>query len=338
MNASLSNRFWLGIDLAQQSFDAALAPVASPPVDWRKLPVHSFANDARGLKQLRVWLRAQLPASAQLHGICLESTGGLSRQFAERLAALDPALPAAAIVNPKRSLDFARSLGLRDKSDRIDGAILALFGATFQPDGTPELSDTQRRLRELVRVRETLLKTRDALANQLREDHEPFVRKLLARRRQQATRDLAALAAEALRLIREDPATLRDYRLLLSIKGIGPIIAWTILAELGDLRRFSRNELIAYVGLYPRLQQSGKVTWKRPGLAKGGHRLLRKVLYNGARSLLRSKDNSLKDYADRLQERGETPMYCITATMRKLLLVARAVIVSGTPYDPEFNS
>ena len=96
------------------------------------------------------------------------------------------------------------------------------------------------------------------------------------------------------------------------------------------------DRAVALVGIYPKLHQSGKVTWRQPGLAKGGKAIVRKALYNGARALFNAKDNTLKNYLDRLQERGEKPIYCLTAAMRKMLLVARAVIIFGKPYDPEY--
>ena len=198
------------------------------------------------------------------------------------------------------------------------------------------LPEAQRQLRELVRLREALIKQRDAFKNRERESDALFARKLVQRLVRQTQRDIRALEEEARKIILKDQTLAGDYRLLLSIKGVGPIIAWILLAELGDLRRFTRNQLIAFVGIYPKLHQSGKVTWRRPGLAKGGNAIVRKALYNGARSLFNSKDNTLKDYLDRLQERGEKPIYCLTAAMRKMLLVARAVIISGQPYDPEY--
>ena len=125
MSALTSNRFWLGIDLGQETFDASLAPISSTLTGWRKLPCRSFSTQQDGLKQFLNWLTEQLPPMAELAGVCLESTGGYSRRFAEQLLALAPQLPQVSIINPKRSLDFARSLGLRDKTDRIDAGRLS---------------------------------------------------------------------------------------------------------------------------------------------------------------------------------------------------------------------
>ena len=103
MSALTSNRFWLGIDLGQETFDASLAPISSTLTGWRKLPCQSFSTQQDGLKQFLNWLTEQLPPMAELAGVCLESTGGYSRRFAEQLLALAPQLPQVSIINPAQS-------------------------------------------------------------------------------------------------------------------------------------------------------------------------------------------------------------------------------------------
>ena len=338
MNDPSRNGFWLGVDLAQQTFDASLASSDAPLDQWRRLPVEHFDNTAAGRRQLRAWLKRQLPRGAELAGVCVESTGRLSHRFAEALRALAPEWPLASIINPKRSLDFIRSLGVRDKSDRIEAALLALYGAKYQPPPTVPLSPDRQHLQEACRLRETLLKEENALGNRRRESNNPAIRRLLQTRLRQVKNAQQQLEKQARQLIRDDAALKADYRLLLSIKGIGFITAWVLLAELGDLRQYSRTTLVGRVGIYPRHYQSGHTVYRKPRLVKGGGALVRKALFNAARAVLSSKDNTLKDYADRLQDNGKARIHCMVAVMRKLLLVARSVLVHNTPYDPEHEN
>jgi transposase len=67
-------------------------------------------------------------------------------------------------------------------------------------------------------------------------------------------------------------------------------------------------------------------------MSKGGGGLLRKKLYMGAIRLL-TKDRGFNRSVLRLREQNRPKMVCLGAAMRKLLLVARAVLVSGKPYD-----
>lgn len=337
MNGQHCNDFWLGVDLSQDTVDASVAKIGTLVEAWKDLPVEHFENTRAGLRKMLTWTKPRRPKEGQIVGICVESTGRMSRRFAETLEALDPQLPVASIINPKRSLDFGRSLGVRDKTDPIDAAILALFGVTFRPKPTPAPPQTYRQLRDLCRLRESLQTQMFALQNNLRDNDDRLACQSLSRLIQQLQKEIKRLEQEAQRLIKADPALRRDFALLDSIKGIGFITAWILLAELGDLRQYSRTQIVARVGLYARQYQSGKSVWRKPRLVKGGGALVRKALYNAARSILNSKNNTLRTYADRLIERGKKPMDCLTAIMRKLLLIARSVLIQGENYDPRYG-
>jgi transposase len=267
----------------------------------------------------------------------VEATGRLSRRLVEALAALQTAWPTASIVNPKRPRDFAKSLGVREKTDPIDARILAAYAAVNRPATSPAMPEGYRRLRELSRARQTLVRQRTALGNCLRDQDEPIVRELLERAAESLDQAIDQSEKQAQRLIREDDGLHRDYRLLQSIKGIGPVVAWTLLAELGDLRAYRRNQLVARVGVYPGRWESGKSVQRKPRWVKGGCAPVRKALFNAARAILNSKNNTLRAYADRLATDGRKPMACIAALMRKLLLVARAILIQEVPYDPNHS-
>lgn len=336
MTVKPCNEFWLGIDLAEETLDVSIARADTPPAAWKDLPVQQFATTRPGLRKMVAWVKRQGRANGRIEGICVESTGRMSRRFADTLQALEPHWPIVSIINPKRSVDFARSLGVRDKNDRIDAAILAVFGNTYGPKQTPAPAKTYRRLRELSRLRESLQTQMQGLQNNLRDNDDPFVCQSLRRCIEPLQKQIERLENEARRLVKEDPALRRDVDLLDSIKGIGFITAWVLLAELGDLRQYSRTGIVAYVGLYAREFRSGKSVHRRARLVKGGGAPVRKALYNAARSILNSKNNTLKAYADRLQAEGKTAMNCLVALMRKLLLIARSVLIHGENYDPKY--
>lgn len=74
--------------------------------------------------------------------------------------------------------------------------------------------------------------------------------------------------------------TMNEYYLILSIDGIGPNLASRILAEIGDIKRFkTREAMIAYVGLDPNINQSGKIDGEHLSISKKGNKRLRCLLY-----------------------------------------------------------
>lgn len=82
-------------------------------------------------------------------------------------------------------------------------------------------------------------------------------------------------ADEALQKIIQIAETINEYYLISSIDGIGPNLAFRILAEIGDIKRFkTREALIAYLGLDPNISQSGKLDGDHLSISKKGNKRL----------------------------------------------------------------
>lgn len=87
-----------------------------------------------------------------------------------------------------------------------------------------------------------------------------------------------------------------DYNLLMSIPGIGPIVAQAILAEIGDVRRFNRiDELCSFIGLVPNIYQSAE-TLIVSGMTKRRHNLLRAYFVEAAWFAVRRDPEMLAYY------------------------------------------
>lgn len=331
-NAAVSRDFWVGVDLAQDTFQVSRAARGLDVSTWHRLPQASFANTPAGLRELARWIAEQ---ARQLDGACLgiavEATGGLSRRFAEGLKPLHAA--PVSILNPAHVKAFGQSLGQRSKNDKLDAAALAVFGAVRQPAPAAALSPAQQSLRDLDRLRQGLVEQQTAWQNSLRETANPLARRLIQQQLQLVGRQIEQLDKEIDQTIDRDPRLREHARLLDSIPGIGPRILATILAELGDLSLYERDDLVGYVGMFSREHRSGKRQRRGGGLVKGGGARVRRVLGLAAMAILRSK-SPLKELDLRLQERGKEKMCALCALMRKLLLIARAVIRSGRAYDP----
>ena len=160
-----------------------------------------------------------------------------------------------------------------------------------------------------------------------------------AKQLRQLERDIATIEQEMKRVVNEDEAFKRDFDLLTSIDGVGPITALTVLAEIGDLRRFERaRQLTAYAGVSPRIVQSGTSVRGKTRMCKRGNQRIRQALYLSAMATLNTKKpNSLSEMHYRLCEDGKQGKAALGAVMRKQLTVMRAVLISGKPYDPTFK-
>jgi len=300
--------------------------------DWRKLPNTHLAygpDSEEGLKALLDWVQEQCPKGKCLR-VVVESTGQLSKRFARALRG--KGLPEVAIINPHRSKAFADSLGVREKSDRIDCATLALYAMVHRCEATEPGSSAEENLRELTRLREGYLKDLTLWKNRLRETDQSRSRKIVEETIKHLEKQIEELDEAIEQEIAGDEKMAFQVKALKQVTGIKQVASSTMTAELGELHKYERNQIIGRVGVYARRFESGSSVHKRPRLAKGGCPRVRRVLYMAATSILNSK-GPLREYAEGLRKRGLSDMSVIMALMRKLLLICRAVMINGGNYD-----
>ena len=177
------------------------------------------------------------------------------------------------------------------------------------------LATAQRRL-EAVQV----------LTGQEREDAEYIVQHL----------DLNEKRIKELKeKIQKDAKSDEDMKLLQSIAGVGPVVAYAYVAHVGDGGRFSKGAQVSnYLGFVPRLYYSGTI--QRHGhITKRGNGYLRSLLVQAAWSTVRSRHGGpLKErfiYLTRFQ--GRSKKKTIVSIGRRLAELMYAVLRNKTPYE-----
>jgi transposase len=128
------------------------------------------------------------------------------------------------------------------------------------------------------------------------------------------------------RLMEQEP------QFLTTIKGIGPVLAATLLAEIGDIRRFSSLEsLVAYAGIDPSVFESGEFTGRKQHMSKRGSPYLRRALWLAAHST-RQWNTDLDSYFQRKLAEGKPYKVAMGALCRKLLARVYVVLRENRPY------
>jgi transposase len=331
------NTHWIGLDVAKKTFDAALVYPGQryPDTPLRTVPVQTFARTKEGVRKFLTWMGTLMPHDAQAPAVraVMEATGVYSLELSAWLCTQCPML-APAIVNPERTASFIKSMGLRNKTDRLDARALAFYGAERHPAPYEPLTSEHRALRDLSRYRDALVVEKVAEIN--REEQHPqskLVRKLQARRAQQRQRDIDKIETEMKRIISDTPHLQKDFNLLVSIPGVGPVTAMVILVEMGDLRRFARaRQATAFAGVTPRQNDSGDTKGK-PRLCKKGNPRVRQVLYMASMAAVQA-DSFLAQTYQQLLKHGKCPMVALCAIMRKLVTIMRAVLITETAFTP----
>jgi transposase len=312
----------LGIDLAKLTFDVTLLTTTGAQT------YHSFPNTPEGFTQLQAWLTHH--GVTQVHA-CMEATN----IYWEALATwLHAAGHIVSVVNPARIKGYAQATMQRNKTDKLDSAVIAFFCRTHKPAAWQPLTDEQQRLRALVRHREDLLQTQLQQQNRLRDTTDTLVVASL----QVVLETLASQLEAVERAIKEHVQAHAELRanleLLTSIVGIGVITAVKLLAEFADLESYeSAKAAAADAGLTPSHFESGTSVRRRPRLSKMGKAGIRAALYWPAITAMRYCP-ACKAYAERLAARGKPKKVVIGAVMRKLVHIVYGVLKHRTPYDP----
>jgi transposase len=161
--------------------------------------------------------------------------------------------------------------------------------------------------------------------------------RLQLRRFQQRVEQRDALAEQAHRLLVGQP----DYEALRSLPGIGPVLALTVLAEGGDLRRFAHHrQFLKYCGLDLATCQSGQYKGQER-LSKRGNARLRFAFWFAATVAVRMRENSFRDKYERYMQRdpdnADRKRKALTAVAAKMARVAYSLVKQQTTYRCYFE-
>jgi len=115
----------------------------------------------------------------------------------------------------------------------------------------------------------------------------------------------------------------------MTVPGIGPTTAVSLLALVPELEQLNRKQVASLCGVAPYAQQSGeKCRYRR---TYGGRRNMRPILYMAAMGARRKKDSELALFFERLTKNGKKPLVALVAIMRKIVVISNARIKEEFP-------
>jgi transposase len=314
----------LGIDIAKETFDVAL-------IVEGKIRNEHFENTPEGFKSLSRWMRKYVRGS--IHA-CMEATGQYGDALAEYLH--QEGLKVS-VVNPARIKAYANSKLRRNKTDKVDAELIAIYCLREEPAlwSPPPASfkDLQALIRRLDDLQANYFQENNRLKSGVSNlvvlaglrDHLQYLQKQIDQVKEDIQKHIDAY-----------PELKRRQELIISIPGIGALTAAKILGEIRDVCDFiSSRQLAAYAGVTPQNTTSGTSVHKKARMSKIGNSNLRKALYMPAISA--KKHNPIvKPFCDRLSKSGLKPMEVIGAAMHKLLHLVYGILKSGKPFDPNY--
>jgi len=323
---------FIGVDLASATFTAS-AGVAP----WKLVvkPV-TFDNHEDGFVSLLGWLKQHnfLPGET---AICMEATGVYGEGLAYFLYASGYAVAVEPPLNIQRKFPANTS-----KNDALDSQNITEYACRY----VDKLSFWKPRDEILEQVK-LLLTTREQFSVQLTAHknalHAVNRKKISSDLAKQVHQDMikqikkhiAAIDAEIRRLIDSNPTFKQTLLLLLSIPGVGLLLASHLLI----ITQYSQDPrvLAAFIGICPFDHESGSSVYRTPTSRHYGPPILRKLLFLAACSI-RTHRKEFQQYFLRKVAEGKAKKLVLNNIENKLLKIACAVVRSQKPFIPNYVS
>jgi transposase len=236
------------------------------------------------------------------------------------------------VLNPKDTRHYARAMGLRGKTDRVDAQLIARMIAheyerlhSWIPP-TPE----QRQITRLLKRRAKLSRIRAALTQSL-TSLKGFGAELKALR-ERLDQLLARIDIEIKTLIEANADRKQDYARLCKIPAVGPIVGGSMLNTLERLPLGRADAFVAFTGLDPRPDDSGQRRGRRR-LSKRGPAELRRLLYLAAMSAAKTK--TWKPFYAHYRAKGFSTTAALVILARRIARTAWSIYTHKTDFDPK---
>lgn len=317
----------LGIDVSKAKIDVLWLK----DVTALKAKSKVFSNDRKGHAELLGWISKHVNRPFnEIHAV-MEATSIYHEALAYCL--FDHQINVS-VVNPAYARDFAKGLGSTHKTDKADSLILARYGSMVVPDLWQPEPPAIRELKALLARIEALEADVQREKNRLEKTEFNATSSIVT---ESLYKMIGELEAERQRLekkiddhIDRHPDLKNDLRLLRTIPGIGPVVSRVMLSVIRSRPFTQASECAAFLGVIPKLKESGVFRGKS-SLSKKGPPNVRAKLYMAA--IVASQHNpSIKAQKERLLRNGKNKMQALGAAMRKLVHQCFGVLKHQTEY------
>ena len=287
----------IAIDIAKQDLEVR--------TDFERFKV---SNNVQGFAQL-------LKRTSKLNHpfVVCEATGGYERNLMDYLYQKDISV---ALVNPSRIRAFAKSEGVKAKTDPIDSKMILLFAQEKNLKSTPPPPPKRQQMAAFMDRRSHLTEQLTREKNRA-QNSSKCIAKSIQRMIAAIQKELARIETQIREIIESEPQLKDQANILQSVQGIGEVTTWSILSYLSELGHLKRNQIVALAGIAPFNKDTGSMKGKRS--IEGGRAKLRKCLYMAAQSAARHNP-VIKKYVQGLIDRGKPYKCAMVAAMRKLLI------------------
>ena len=261
--------------------------------------------------------------------VCFEATGPYEEPLADECLARGVK---AVRLDAWGTRKFAESQGRIEKTDAIDCEMIRNYAASLKDEKLHFIkprSEAQKRLKKSVRTRKNLLKARAIIANQFEDDLDPETARHLRNALKSLDKNIARVEAECDSAIASDERLSELDRRFREVKGVGPCLSRTVLAQCPDIGDFNSKSIAKMCGNAPLDHES--CTIKGKAKPRRGRSDLKKALYMAAVSASRN-NHILREFYQRLVANGKPRKVALTAVARRI-----AILLNTIAKHPDFK-
>lgn len=315
----------VGIDVSKKTIDVKCHIAGEHKV---------FNNDYKGYLGMFKWVEKVTKGSRVFY--CFENTGNYSLKLATHLS--QKAVPYV----EESPITIKRSSGLvREKSDKIDAGMIARYAWLYREELEPSKlrSVVFQEMGRLIGLRDQLVRNRAGLIGTLKETQQLLNSPstdvgctVLKRSIDYLSKQIKATETRLHELITKEESLNKSFKLLLSMKGIGFVLACQLIYHTHNFNRFkSWRQFSSYCGLAPFEYSSGTSIHRRKKCHYLGDRKMKSLLSMASISAIQH-DQELRLYYKSKVAEGKPKMIALNNVRNKLLARAFAVVKRGTPY------
>ena len=323
-------QLFIGIDVSKDWIDAACWSQGQPQA------LDRFANSVEGFEQFVLAVKQQQSVPQSRWLICFENTGHYSKLLL--LWLFEQGIPCV----EENALQIARSKGItRGKADMVDACVICAYAKRHGDKLTPTIPDHQAiaTLKRLLAQRRLFVRQRAALIT-ARRANSPEITQIQQQELKAMTDEVIAMLSKQIdslelmidQLISAQQELQTNCTLLQSIAGIGPVVAWHLLACTKNFSSFqSARQFACYAGIAPFPNQSGSSIHGKDRVHYLANRHMKALLSNSVLAAIKT-DPEIQNYFTRKRAEGKEFGTVANAIKNKIVSRACAVVKRQTPY------
>jgi transposase len=322
--------FFVGIDISKDWLDVAICK--STCADF--LDSFRVENSVEGIKKMII--RSKRSDRRAQPWFCFEHTGNYGLLLCHLLEQHDCDYSAVAAIEIKKSIGMTRG-----KNDVIDAKRIAQYAAInhFRLQKTKLPGGSILKIKSLLVHRDQIVKLSTQLKNSLKSSlivqKSIDISDIIIRTKKRIDdfqKDIMQIEKQIISTINEDIQLKETFNKSTTVKGIGPIIAATMLVVTHNFTRFQdARKFNCYAGLAPFEHSSGSSITGKSRTHPYRNKNVKRLLFNGANTAA-NFDLEIKAYYKRKKEQGKHHMTIMNAIACKLVARVFAVIKRNEPF------